>query len=86
MGLDTVELVMCWEEEFSIRIPDADKQKLTTPREAGDLIERLILEDGRQLAREEIDQIVKLCTIENCGVAEEIYHLDGKFVEDFGLD
>mgnify|MGYP005720113257 CR=1 FL=1 len=38
MGLDGVELVMAWEEEFDIQISDADAEKLTTVGRAIDFI------------------------------------------------
>jgi len=33
-SLDTVELVMAFEEEFDIEIPDEDAEKITTVKEA----------------------------------------------------
>ena len=33
-SLDTVELVMAFEEEFSIEIPDEDAEKITSVKEA----------------------------------------------------
>lgn len=36
MGLDSVEIVMAWEEAFGISIPDADACNLVTPRHAID--------------------------------------------------
>ncbi len=38
-SLDTVELVMAFEEEFSIEIPDDDAEKLTTVGRAVDYLE-----------------------------------------------
>jgi acyl carrier protein len=38
MGLDSVEIVMAWEEAFGIRIPDADACNLITPRQAIDYV------------------------------------------------
>ena len=38
MGLDAVEIVMLWEENFGIRIEDSEAFELTTPRQAIDLI------------------------------------------------
>ena len=34
MGLDTVEIVMCWEESLGISIPDRDAEHLVTPAKA----------------------------------------------------
>ncbi|MBC8214534.1 MAG: acyl carrier protein [Candidatus Marinimicrobia bacterium] len=38
-SLDTVELIMQFEEEFNIEIPDEDAEKLTTVKEAIDYID-----------------------------------------------
>ncbi len=38
-SLDTVELIMQFEEEFNIEIPDEDAEKLTTVQEAIDYID-----------------------------------------------
>jgi acyl carrier protein len=38
-SLDTVELVMAFEEEFGIEIPDEDAEKITRVKEAVDYIE-----------------------------------------------
>jgi acyl carrier protein len=39
-SLDTVEMVMAFEEEFSIEIPDEDAEKIRTVQDAIDYIER----------------------------------------------
>ncbi len=39
-SLDTVELVMAFEEEFDIEIPDEDAEKLTTVGEAVTYLEK----------------------------------------------
>jgi acyl carrier protein len=38
-SLDTVELVMAFEEEFGIEIPDEDAEKITTVKDAIGYIE-----------------------------------------------
>ena len=38
-SLDTVELIMAFEEEFGIEIPDEDAEKITRVKEAIDYIE-----------------------------------------------
>ena len=39
-SLDTVELVMAFEEEFSIEIPDEDAEKITRVKEATEYIDK----------------------------------------------
>ena len=39
-SLDTIELVMAMEEEFSVNIADEDAEKVTTVAQAVELIER----------------------------------------------
>lgn len=44
-SLDTVELVMAFEEEFSVEIPDEDAQSITTVKAAIDYLSKKI-KDG----------------------------------------
>jgi acyl carrier protein len=39
-SLDTVELVMAFEEAFSVEIPDEDAEKIATVKDAIDYIEK----------------------------------------------
>ena len=86
MGLETVELVISWERSFLISIPNSIAATITTPAEATIAIERLLAEDGRSLARTEIDRVIKATTLDMAGIRESEYRLDGRFVQDFGLD
>jgi len=43
-SLDTVELVMAFEEEFDIEIPDEDAEKLTTVKSASEYLEKRLSE------------------------------------------
>jgi acyl carrier protein len=43
-SLDTVELVMAFEEEFDIEIPDEDAEKLTTVGQAIEYLEKKLSE------------------------------------------
>lgn len=47
-SLDVVELLMELEEEFQIKIPDAEQEKFQTVGQAVDLIERLLQEKAQQ--------------------------------------
>ncbi|MEE9542432.1 MAG: acyl carrier protein [Thermodesulfobacteriota bacterium] len=41
-SLDTVEMVMAFEEEFSIEIPDEDAEKITLVKDAIEYIEKKV--------------------------------------------
>ena len=43
-SLDTVELVMAFEEEFDLEIPDEDAEKLTTVQSAMDYLQKRMSE------------------------------------------
>ncbi|MBN2029447.1 acyl carrier protein [bacterium] len=43
-SLDTVELVMAFEEEFDIEIPDEDAEKLTTVGKAKEYLQKKLSE------------------------------------------
>jgi len=45
-SLDTVELVMAFEEEFGIEIPDEDAEKITRVKEAVEYIESPVQENA----------------------------------------
>jgi hypothetical protein len=42
MGLDTVEIVMCWEESLGISVPDRDAEHLVTPAMAVEYLAGLV--------------------------------------------
>ena len=86
MGMESVELVLAWEEDFDISIPDEAAATFDTPRDVGDYIERILISEGRALPREEVDRIIKVVVIEMLALPESIYGLDVKFVEEMGVD
>ncbi len=86
MGLDTVELVMTWERDFSLSIPNDIAATLTTPEVAANTIGALLSEAGRPMDPEELHRIIKQATLEVSGLREHQYRRDGRFVQDFGLD
>lgn len=47
-SLDTVELVMAFEEKFNIEIPDEDSQKLTTVGKAVEYLQKRLSEKKAQ--------------------------------------
>jgi hypothetical protein len=42
MGLDSVEIVLCWEESLGIKIPDCDATQLFTPAQAVDYLANVL--------------------------------------------
>ena len=86
MGLDSLELVLGWEEEFGISIPNEAAATFETPRNVGDYIEPALDAQGRSLPRAEIDRILKQVVIEQLGIDESVYGIDVKFVEEMGVD
>ncbi len=86
MGLDTVELVMSWEQKFGIRIPNGTAATLETPRHATEAIAEILLAEGRPVERGVIDEVIRTTTLDISGMKAAEYRVDGKFVQDFGLD
>ena len=82
MGLDTVELVMAFEEKFGVSIPDAATAKLVTPRDVVDYLMANGAGGGR--SREEVAQLVRQVIEEQCAVYD--FTQDSRFIEDMHLD
>lgn len=86
MGLDSVELVIAWEKEFSISIPNELAATLITPQIAAEAIEEILLSEGRAWDRELIERIIKETTLEISGLDPGDYDASSEFVRDMGLD
>jgi acyl carrier protein len=89
MGLDSVELVMAWEEHFEIEIPNELAGTLVTPRMAIDAIEQLLKKkpaDTRVWTREEIERDVCTLIVEQIGITRRDFTLDSHFTRDMGVD
>ena len=86
MGLDTVELVMAFEEEFDLRIPNDVAERLQTVGDVTDyLCERLDVV-GRDDARSAVFWRVCRITAEQAGVKVEELSDETSFVNDLGMD
>lgn len=51
MGMDSVELVMAFEEEFRISIPDSAAEKMRTPRD----VIQFVIEERRRVAQLDVE-------------------------------
>lgn len=94
MGLDTVDLVIAFEERLDLDIPNDDAARLETPHMVIDyLCTRLPTTDspshGGAVAhgsREEIERRVVEVIETETGVDMGKFTLDSYFVKDMGLD
>ena len=82
MGLDTVELLMAFEEKFGVRIPDEDAAHLTTPRKVTDYI--MSKTGDRRMTREQIADIVRQVIEKQVGIYD--FSDDDDFTKDMNLD
>src|SRR5215470_16025445 len=101
-SLDTVELVMAFEEAFDIEIPDEDAEKIRTVQDAISYIEQHAKASkqscpsnsarsrhipGRSLAKmASVDERVKQIIVEQLGVDEGEVTPNASFVDDLGAD
>jgi acyl carrier protein len=86
MGLDTVELVMSFEEEFEIDIPDEIAQDLITVGAVVDYISAELVRRGRPRDPLDIFLRVRKRTVDVAGVDPRTITRSTKFVDDLNLD
>ena len=86
MGLDTVELVMSFEEAFGIEIPNELAAEMATPRDVRDFVLAEYARLGRPADPDAIFDKIRDLTVEIGGLKPEGVTLDSQFVHDLGLD
>jgi acyl carrier protein len=86
MGLDTVELVMAFEQAFGIEIPNQMAEEMVTPRDVRDFVMAEYHRRGKQVDAREIFRKIRDITVEISGIAPEKIDLDSSFVKDLGLN
>src|SRR5262245_37538395 len=65
-SLDTVELVMAFEEEFGIEIPDEDAEKITRVKEAIEYIE------GHAKKKKGLDELARRVVVTGVGLLSSV--------------
>jgi acyl carrier protein len=82
MGLDTVELIIAFENEFGLSIPDADAERLTTPRQVTEYVWGRITHE--RVTKEQVAERVRAVIREQTSIQN--FSDDDHFVDDMGLD
>lgn len=86
MGLDTVEMVLAFEEAFGIKILDADAEHLLTPGDVIDYVCSSHADQRIQSDRTHVAEIVRSIVLGQLGISPERYRENARFIEDFGAD
>ena len=86
MGLDTVELVMAVEEEFSIAIPNTDAPNLVTVGAIHAYILQTLQLRGERPDEAELWERLKALVIDQLGVRPEEVTPSARIVQDLGAD
>lgn len=80
MGLDTVELVLTYEDEFGILIPDADAERMRTVGDVSSFIASKV--DPALWPKERVEVRVREITANQLGLKLDQVQLSHRFVED----
>jgi acyl carrier protein len=86
MGLDTVELVMAIEEEFSIEIPNADAARLGVLGDMQDYIVRALRQRGETPDESQVWQRLSAVVVAQLGVRPEEVTRSAHVVKDLHAD
>lgn len=89
MGLDSVELVMAFEEEFDIEFPDAEAERIVTVGDAHYGILRKLykrVEDPDTIDTDDVWERVQGLIQEHIGVDRRKITPDARFIDDLGVD
>ncbi|MBS2032592.1 MAG: hypothetical protein JST54_32260 [Deltaproteobacteria bacterium] len=80
MGLEIVELVIHFEEEFGVELPDSEAGNLTTP---GKFVDYIVAKKP-SLVRADVAARVKTIIITQLGLDGRDYSEDAELIRDLG--
>jgi len=86
MGLDLVELVMRFEEEFETEIPDQIASTLLTPKDVIDYLTTKSEPGNKGMTRESVAQKVWLIIEDEIGIDISKYNENSRFIDDMHID
>lgn len=86
VGLDSVELVMAFEEEFAIAIPNEAAERLQTIGDVADYVTARLAAEGRPRDRDAVLALVCIITCDQCGTTLDRVDETTSFVRDLGID
>ena len=89
MGLESVELVMAFEEEFGVEIPDDEAEQIVTVADARDFIVgklRERAENPEAVDPEEVWLRLKAIVVDLIAVRPEKVIPEAAFMDDLGVD
>jgi hypothetical protein len=86
MGLDLVELMMRFEEEFETEIPDQVASTLLTPKNVIDYLITKSEIKNKAMTRENVAQKVWLIIEDEIGIDISKYDENSQFVNDMHID
>lgn len=85
MGLDSVELVMSFEEEFDIEIPDAVAEKMMTVGDVVDYVAAELARRGERVNPSDVFFRVRGRTVGILSVDPGKITRSSRFVDDLGM-
>jgi acyl carrier protein len=86
MGLDTVELIMAIEEEFSIEIPNADAARLGVLGDLSDYIVAALRQRGETPDESQVWERLSVLVVAQLGVRPEEVTRSAHVVKDLHAD
>ena len=84
--MESVELMMAFEDAFAITIPNAEAAELFTVGKVTDYVTARLAAEGRPRDRDAVYAVVTAITCEQCGTTPGQLSDRTNFITDLGLD